>query len=101
MIRDWAPLRVLLDNLGVLHTIMENMNNEEGRNGTSGHSMDSNFICVFCGDSTIGLFISVINQLDAQNFCFTIRAHHQKVKIALHGLWYHHTYRWPSRAQVH
>jgi len=50
-------------------------------------------------------FISVINQLDAQNFCFTISfvsclymfrapcAHHQEVKIALHSLWYHHTYR--------
>jgi len=21
-------------------------------------------------------------------------AHHQEVKIALHSLWYHHTYRW-------
>ena len=49
------------------------------------------------------LFISVINQLDAQNFCFTISlfhastcfehccAYHQEVKIALHSLWYHHT----------
>jgi len=27
-------------------------------------------------------------------------AHHQEVKIALHRLWYHHTYRWPSRAPV-
>ena len=27
-------------------------------------------------------------------------AHHQEVKIALHSLWYHHTCRWPSRAQV-
>ena len=27
-------------------------------------------------------------------------AHHQEVKIALHGLWYHHAYRWPSRVQV-
>ena len=27
-------------------------------------------------------------------------AHHQEVKIALYSLWYHHTYRWPSRAQV-
>ena len=52
-------------------------------------------------------FISVINQLDAQNFCFTInlfhvsrtRVHHQVVKIALHSLWYHHTYRWPARAR--
>jgi len=26
--------------------------------------------------------------------------HHQEVKIALHSLWYHHTYRWPSRSQV-
>jgi hypothetical protein len=28
-------------------------------------------------------------------------AHHQEVKIALHILWYHHAYSWPSRAQVH
>jgi len=27
-------------------------------------------------------------------------AHHQEVKIVLYSLWYHHTYRWPSRAQV-
>jgi len=27
-------------------------------------------------------------------------AHHQEVKIALHSLWYHQTYRWPSLAQV-
>jgi len=27
-------------------------------------------------------------------------AHHREVKIALHSLWFHHTYRWPSRAQV-
>jgi len=49
------------------------------------------------------IFIPVINQLDEQNFCFTVYfmplhvsstcAHHQEVKIALHSLWYHHTYR--------
>jgi len=27
-------------------------------------------------------------------------AHHQEGKIALHSLWYHHTYRWASGAQV-
>jgi len=59
----------------------------------------------------LSIFISVINQVDAQNFCFTkvyfmplhvssTCAYHQEVKIALHSLWYHHTYRWPSRAQV-
>ena len=26
-------------------------------------------------------------------------AYHQEVKIALHSLWYHHTYRWPSSAR--
>jgi len=26
-------------------------------------------------------------------------AHHQEVKIALHSLWYHHAYRWPSHAE--
>ena len=51
------------------------------------------------------LFISVFNQLDAQNlfhnkFYFmpphvsSTCAHHQVVRIALHSLWYHHTYRY-------
>jgi len=26
--------------------------------------------------------------------------HHQEVKIVLYSIWYHHTYRWLSRAQV-
>jgi hypothetical protein len=55
-------------------------------------------------------FISIINQLYAQNlfhskFYFmplhvsNTCAHHQGVKTALHSLWYHHSCRWPSRAQ--
>ena len=51
----------------------------------------------------LSVFISVFNQLDAQNlfhnkFYFmplhvsSTFAHHQEVKIALHRLWYHHTY---------
>jgi hypothetical protein len=28
------------------------------------------------------------------------RAHHQEVKIALRSLWYNHTHRWPSHAEV-
>jgi len=31
----------------------------------------------------------------------SICAHHQEIKIALHSLWYYHTYRWPSPAPVH
>jgi len=27
-------------------------------------------------------------------------AHHEEVKIVLYSIWYHHTCRWPSRAQV-
>jgi len=57
------------------------------------------------------LFISQINQIDEINFGLKYVyfiplhvsskcAHHQEVKIALHSLWYHHTYRWPSGAQV-
>jgi len=57
------------------------------------------------------LFISVFNQLDAQNlfhnkFYFmpvhvsSICVLHQEVKIALPSLWYHHTYWWTSGAQV-
>jgi len=30
----------------------------------------------------------------------TLCAYHQEVKIVLYGIWYHHTCRWPSRAQV-
>jgi len=30
----------------------------------------------------------------------SIYAHHQEVKVALHSLCYHHTYRWPSGTQV-
>ena len=51
-----------------------------------------------------GYFISVFNQLDAQNLFHnyfyvmplhvsSTCAHHQAVKIALHSLWYHHSYR--------
>jgi len=29
---------------------------------------------------------------------WSTRAHHQEVKVALHSLWYNHTYRWPSSA---
>ena len=58
----------------------------------------------------LSIFISVINLLDAQNlfhnkFYFmplhvsSTCAHLQEVKIALHSLWYHHTYRWHSRAR--
>ena len=50
------------------------------------------------------IFISVFNQFDAQNFFHnkfyfmplyvsSTCAHHQEVKIALHNLWYHHTYK--------
>ena len=52
----------------------------------------------------LSIFISAFNQLDAQNlfhnkFYFiplqvsSTCAHHHEVKIALHNLWYHHTYR--------
>ena len=60
----------------------------------------------------LGVIISVINQIEAQKFLFHSKfisclymfrapcAHHLEVKIALHSVWYHHTYRWPSRAQA-
>jgi len=58
----------------------------------------------------LSIFNLVINQLDAQNLfnnkfisCFYMFrapcAHRQEVKIVLCSLWYHHTYRWPSRAR--
>jgi len=50
----------------------------------------------------LSVFISVFNQLDAQNLFYKkfyfmplhvskTCAHHQEVKIALHSLWHHHT----------
>jgi len=27
-------------------------------------------------------------------------AHHHEIKIVLYSLWYHHNYRWPSRAHI-
>jgi len=58
----------------------------------------------------LNIFISEFNQLDAQNLLYSkfyfmplhvssTFTHHQEVKIALHSLWYHHTYRWQSRAR--
>ena len=60
----------------------------------------------------LSIFILVLNQLAAQNLFYNkfisclcmFRApcaRRQEVKIALYSLWYHHTYRWPSRAPVH
>ena len=57
-----------------------------------------------------GLFILVINQLDAQNLFYNTFisclymfrapfAHRQEVKIVLYSNWYHQTYRWPSLAR--
>ena len=55
--------------------------------------------------------ILVINQLN-HKFLFynkfiiclykfrTLCVHHQDVKTVLYSMWYHHTYRWSSRAQV-
>jgi len=56
-------------------------------------------------------FILVINQLDAQNLFYnkfisclymfrTPCARRQEVKIVLYSLWYHHSYRWLSRAKA-
>ena len=60
----------------------------------------------------LSIFILVINELDALNLFFNkfisclymFRApcaNRQEVKTVLYRLWYHHTYRWPSRALVH
>jgi len=59
----------------------------------------------------LSIFILIINQLDVQNLfynkfiscLFLFRApcaHRQDIKTVLCSLWYHHTYRWPSRAHV-
>ena len=59
----------------------------------------------------LSIFVLVITQLDAQNLfynkfisCLYIFrapcAHRQEVKIVLHSIWYHPTYRCPSGAQV-
>ena len=65
-----------------------------------------------CVDWVHVFFISVFNQIDAQNlfhnkFYFmplhvsSTCAHHQEVKIALHSLWYRHTYTWDKYTEMH
>ena len=60
----------------------------------------------------LSIFILVVNQLDAQNLFYnkfvsclymfrTPYSHPQEVKTLLYSLWYHHTYRWSSRARDH
>jgi len=86
--------------------------NDQGTDWTTGKAgFDSRWGRRFCsssqysGDSwQIRSFILVINQLDAQNFCFTISfssclymfrapyAHHQEVKIILYSIWYRHQF---------
>ena len=62
--------------------------------------------------ATLLVIILVITNLMHRIFChnkFTIRlymfrapcTHHQEVKIVLYSIWYHHTCRWPSGAQVY
>ena len=57
----------------------------------------------------LSVFILVVNQLDAPNLFYNkfisclyiFRAscvHRQEVRIVLYSPWYHHIYRWPSRA---
>jgi len=43
-----------------------------------------------------------VHRLREDSLCMfrTPCAHHQEVKIVHKSLWYHHTCRWPSRAQV-
>ena len=68
---------------------------------TTGRTASTNFGVLLTVH--LSIFISVFNQLDAQNlfhnkFYFmplhvsSTCAHHQEVKIALHKFWYHHTY---------
>ena len=61
-------------------------------------------------DITISFLFININQLDALNFfiislsqastCFEHMCSSSGGQIVLYSLWYHHTYRWPSRAQI-
>jgi hypothetical protein len=67
--------------------------------------------CFPCSPPDLNLlFISIFNQFDGKNLFHnksyfmslhvsSTCAHHQEVNIALHSLWHHHTYRWPSRAR--
>jgi len=61
--------------------------------------------------TALDLFLSQYVTNLMHKICFTVSfyfmplhvssicAHHHEVKSALHSLWYHHTYRWPSSAQ--
>ena len=83
------------DTLRLLQTILWTRTNKTG-------TLSSNFDVLLTVH--LNIFISVFNELDAQNlfhnkFYFmplhvsSTCAHHQEVKIALHSLWYYHTYR--------
>ena len=67
------------------------------------------FLLLFCWPCvSIYLFLN-INGLEALNFIISLLQastcfeHHvlivRRAKIVLYSLWYHHTYRWPPRAQ--
>ena len=75
--------------------------------------VEKSMVCFFFGWPCISVYLSrYLTNLMHKIRGFTISfisclfnvlstcAHHQEVKIALHSLWYHHTYRWPSRARV-
>ena len=69
------------------------------------------YIYIYFADRASQYIYLNINQLDAQNLFYNkfisclcmFRApcaHCQEVKIVLYSLWYHHTYRWLSHANL-
>ena len=87
-------------NVAMQHNILEDW----------GPSTTSSFFFYVLLTVHLSMFILVINQFDAQNLFYNMFisclymfgapcAHCQEVKIVLYSLWYHHTYRWLSRAQ--
>ena len=125
---QWKVIAIACNKIGVCHNCMSTRGSSEqatGRHvGITGtdvwtpynwhinlHFIQERKHEVFCAKKiTNRSFILVFNQLDTQNlfyskFYFTplhvssTCAHHQEVKIALYSFWYHHTYRWPSRAR--
>ena len=81
----------------------------EATNVGQHYMMGHVFLC-FAHRASQYIYLS-INQLDAQNLFYSefisclymfraSCAHRQEVKIVFYSIWCHHTYRWPSRAQV-
>jgi len=65
-----------------------------------GYSIHKTGLCYLSNLTNIMHKIFFYNKFIIRHYMFrALCAHHQEVKIVLYSIWYHHTCRWPSRAQ--